>query len=126
MGITSESADNFALSHVTLMTPNRQRTLFRDLTIDPGKRVNLLVVGQSGVGKSSLLRAIAGLWNQGQGIVKRPPPQVHAATTHADRRVLETSRVADMMSSTYVTLNKSVIGHPTPINGLCERAPLTY
>lgn len=73
MGITSESADNFALSHVTLMTPNRQRTLFRDLTIDPGKRVNLLVVGQSGVGKSSLLRAIAGLWNQGQGIVKRPP-----------------------------------------------------
>jgi len=71
MGITSESADNFALSHVTLMTPNRQRILFRDLTIDPGKRVNLLVVGQSGVGKSSLLRAIAGLWNQGQGIVKR-------------------------------------------------------
>lgn len=73
VGITSEPADRFALSHVTLMTPNRQRTLIQDLTLDPETRVNLLVVGQSGVGKSSLLRAIAGLWNQGQGIVKRPP-----------------------------------------------------
>lgn len=73
VGITSEPADRFALSHVTLMTPNRQRTLIQDLTLDPETRVNLLVVGQSGVGKSSLLRAIAGLWNQGKGIVKRPP-----------------------------------------------------
>jgi putative ATP-binding cassette transporter len=73
VGITSEPADHFALSRVTLMTPNRQRTLIQDLTLDPETRVNLLVVGQSGVGKSSLLRAIAGLWNQGRGIVKRPP-----------------------------------------------------
>jgi putative ATP-binding cassette transporter len=73
VGITSEPADHFALSQVTLMTPNRQRTLIQDLTLDPETRVNLLVVGQSGVGKSSLLRAIAGLWNQGRGIVKRPP-----------------------------------------------------
>ena len=73
VGITSEPADRFALSHVTLMTPNRQRTLIQDLTLDPEAKLNLLVVGQSGVGKSSLLRAIAGLWNQGQGIVKRPP-----------------------------------------------------
>ena len=73
VGITSEPADHFALNHVTLMTPNRQRTLIQDLTVDPEARVNLLVVGQSGIGKSSLLRAIAGLWNQGQGIVKRPP-----------------------------------------------------
>ncbi len=73
VGITSESADHFALSQVTLMTPNRQRTLIQNLTLDPKTRINLLVVGQSGVGKSSLLRAIAGLWNQGRGIVKRPP-----------------------------------------------------
>jgi putative ATP-binding cassette transporter len=56
-----------------LMTPNRNRTLIQDLTMDPNRKTNLVVVGQSGVGKSSLLRAIAGLWTQGQGVVQRPP-----------------------------------------------------
>ncbi len=72
-GIRSEEADRFSLNHVTLLTPNRMRTLVRDLTVDLETRDNLVVVGQSGVGKSSLLRAIAGLWTQGEGTVKRPP-----------------------------------------------------
>jgi len=61
------------LRDLTLMTPNRKRTLIQDLTLEPEGRLNLLVVGQSGVGKSSLLRAIAGLWTQGRGVVQRPP-----------------------------------------------------
>jgi len=73
VGITSEEANGFGLSRVTLMTPNRKRTLIRDLTVNLESQSNLLVVGQSGVGKSSLLRAVAGLWTQGQGVVKRPP-----------------------------------------------------
>jgi len=72
-GISSTPSDSFGLSHLTLMTPNRRRTLIEDLTLEPEKPVNLLVVGQSGVGKSSLLRAVAGLWTQGKGVVKRPP-----------------------------------------------------
>ena len=73
VGIGSEQADHFELNNVTLLTPNYQHTLFQDLTIAPDNKGNLLVVGESGVGKSSLLRAIAGLWIQGQGVIKRPP-----------------------------------------------------
>lgn len=61
-----------ALEHVTLQTPNSERILIRDLTvsIDPGE--GLLIVGASGGGKSSLMRAIAGLWNCGTGRIVRP------------------------------------------------------
>jgi len=72
-GIASESADRFALEHLTLQTPNGVRTLIQDLTVDLNPADTLLVVGQSGIGKSSLLRAVAGLWTQGGGTVRRPP-----------------------------------------------------
>ncbi len=61
-----------ALEHVTLFTPNYQRILVKDLsvTVQPGSE--LLIIGPSGSGKSSLLRAIAGLWNAGTGLIIRP------------------------------------------------------
>lgn len=42
-----------------------------DLDIRPGQR--WLVRGRSGVGKSTLLRALAGLWPQGAGRIELPP-----------------------------------------------------
>ncbi|MEH2391776.1 MAG: ABC transporter ATP-binding protein/permease [Nostoc sp.] len=69
--VTEDS--QLALRHVTLLTPNYQRTLVRDLpfSLQPGE--GLVIVGNSGSGKSSLLRAIAGLWNAGTGEIIRPP-----------------------------------------------------
>jgi vitamin B12/bleomycin/antimicrobial peptide transport system ATP-binding/permease protein len=71
-GIQIYETDRFALKDVTLLTPDGERTLFQNLTMDLEGSNNIVVGGQSGVGKSSLLRAIAGLWTQGSGIVLRP------------------------------------------------------
>jgi putative ATP-binding cassette transporter len=74
-GIITAEGDRFVLTDVTLLTPNRSRALFHGLTVDLRDQDNLVVVGQSGVGKSSLLRAIAGLWTQGSGEILRPALQ---------------------------------------------------
>ncbi len=61
-----------ATLHLTLQTPNYQRTLIKDLSVELPSGQGLLIVGPSGCGKSSLLRAIAGLWNAGTGAIVRP------------------------------------------------------
>ncbi len=70
--IQTRVAHQLALNHVTLLTPNSEQTLVRDLSfaLEAGQR--LLIVGVSGSGKSSLLRAIAGLWTNGKGSIARP------------------------------------------------------
>ena len=61
-----------SLEHITLETPNH-KTLVADLSVEVPEGTGMLIVGHSGVGKSSLLRAIAGLWNSGTGRLVRPP-----------------------------------------------------
>lgn len=61
-----------SLQHVTLCTPNRERTLVEDLSVSVNPGDGLLIVGASGRGKSSVMRAIAGLWTSGTGYIIRP------------------------------------------------------
>lgn len=60
------------LEELTVQTPAGERTLIRDLSlvVEPGR--GLMIVGGSGNGKTSLLRAISGLWTTGQGVIHRP------------------------------------------------------
>jgi vitamin B12/bleomycin/antimicrobial peptide transport system ATP-binding/permease protein len=70
--IDTMSAEQIALDQVSLATPKGQRYLLRELSITLQPQQSLVIVGHSGVGKSSLLRAIAGLWNTGSGKIMRP------------------------------------------------------
>jgi putative ATP-binding cassette transporter len=72
--IQTIEADRLAVEHLSLQTPNYQRTLVEDLSVELAAGQGLLVMGSSGCGKSSLLRAIAGLWNSGKGAIVRPEP----------------------------------------------------
>ncbi len=64
--------NRLAFEHVTLETPDYAKVIVEDLTVEVQPQQGLLIVGPSGRGKSSILRAIAGLWNSGTGELVRP------------------------------------------------------
>jgi vitamin B12/bleomycin/antimicrobial peptide transport system ATP-binding/permease protein len=60
-----------SIKALRLDTPDRHQTLIPSLDLDLKWGQRLLIQGQSGIGKSSLLRAIAGLWTSGSGTIER-------------------------------------------------------
>ncbi len=65
-------APGVQLDRLTVLTPRGDKTLIRELTADATALEPLLVQGPSGTGKTSLIRALAGIWNEGSGTVNRP------------------------------------------------------
>lgn len=63
--------NRLAVENLTVETPNSQKVLYENLSFSLLKGQGLLIMGESGCGKSSLLRVLAGLWNSGTGVVIR-------------------------------------------------------
>ncbi len=70
--IEAREGERFAVEGLDLYTPRFARLLVRDLSLDLQPGDALLITGASGCGKSSLLRALAGLWRDGRGVVHHP------------------------------------------------------
>ncbi|WP_426161485.1 ABC transporter ATP-binding protein/permease [Pseudoduganella sp. R-34] len=62
-----------AVDALTVCPPQSERVLVKDLSFVLAPGDALLITGDSGCGKSSLLRAIAGLWDTGSGLIHHPP-----------------------------------------------------
>jgi putative ATP-binding cassette transporter len=71
--IEKRPAKHLVLESVTLHPPQSERVLIKELTLTLKPGDALLITGDSGCGKSSLLRAIAGLWHRGSGVIHHPP-----------------------------------------------------
>ena len=64
-------SNNVSVDKLSVTTPGSDKYLIKDLSFDLINQ-NLLIKGESGVGKSSLLRAISGIWTMGKGEISKP------------------------------------------------------
>ncbi len=72
---TVEAGDDFVLDDLALDLPDGRHLLALDgVTLRPGE--NTVITGPSGLGKSTLFRALAGIWPFGGGKVRRPTGKI--------------------------------------------------
>jgi putative ATP-binding cassette transporter len=123
----SENGNRLALEKVTITTPDRARTLQKDLSFEVREGDRILIAGPSGIGKTSLMRAVAGLWSFGSGRIQRPAheaimfmPQKPYLLVGTLREQLQYPRAAHADDAALVAaLNEVELGHlPDQFGGL--------
>ncbi|HWG45419.1 MAG TPA: ATP-binding cassette domain-containing protein [Gemmataceae bacterium] len=68
-----EDETRVAFEGLTLATPDDGRLLIENLSLDVPRGKRLLISGPDGSGRTALMRAMSGLWKEGQGRILRPP-----------------------------------------------------
>lgn len=70
--VLETTTERLVLENLEVALPGECATLDQDrIVIEPGERVQIL--GKAGVGKSSLFKALAGMWPWGSGTIRLPP-----------------------------------------------------
>ncbi|WP_299486282.1 ABC transporter ATP-binding protein/permease [Acaryochloris sp. IP29b_bin.137] len=70
--LNTQPSPLLAVEGLSLFTPNNRRCLCHELSFEVPIGQNLLITGPSGVGKSTLVKTLAGLWRDQQGILLAP------------------------------------------------------
>lgn len=74
---TVDAEGHLVFEGVRILRPDGQMVIKEaSARVKPGERV--LIVGETGIGKSTLFRAVAGLWPWGSGTIKTPPVELMA------------------------------------------------
>ncbi|MBX7143530.1 MAG: ABC transporter ATP-binding protein/permease [Oligoflexia bacterium] len=97
-GVPLQDAEELTLKDLTVLTPDRRRTLVDSLNLSISHGA-LLICGPSGCGKSSVLRVLGGLWDAESGTILRPSPSLSMFVPQRPYLVLGTLRAQLLYAS---------------------------
>lgn len=69
--ISHQATNDIKIEHLNLFTPRRE-LLLKDINLEFKHGENYLLQGRSGIGKSSFIKVIAGIWPYAQGKIQLP------------------------------------------------------
>lgn len=72
--IAEPSDTAFLLDRVSVTAPSSDKPLIKDLSLKICEGQSLLITGNTGTGKTSLLRVLGGLWESVKGEAALSPP----------------------------------------------------